>query len=146
MDVSNILNFGCGLLKWAVFILTIIVIGFCVFLWLSSIDEKINTGEAYGFIIGSSKTEIYETLPTSFYSTNSKKDVALFDVELYVKNKKMPIIIKSKFNNEEFILFEDKSKWKLFQDSFYFFDNLSLIFCDEKLCEIRRKRFYLELP
>jgi hypothetical protein len=146
MDVGNILNLGFGWLKWVVFILTIIVIGSGVFIWLSSIDEKINTGEAYGFTIGSSKAEIYETLPRSFYSTNSKKDVALFDVELYVKNKRMPITIKSKFDSDEFYLFEDKSKWKLFLDTFFFFDNLTLIFCNEKLCEIRRKRFYLELP
>jgi hypothetical protein len=146
VDLNSVLNFVLSILKWSASIFILMAIGFAVFVWSSAIDEKVTSGEAFGFKIGASKTEIFKTLPSSFYPASSKGDVVLFDVELYETNKIMPTIIKSKFINKEFELFEAKNKWTLFLDSVYFFDNVALVFCDEKLCEIKRKRFYLEFP
>ena len=147
VDVNSIINFGFGFLKWTTLSFIIVVIGFGAFVWASSIDNKVTTGEAYGFTIGSSKTDIYMNIPKSSFPTSSKKSVVLyFNVELYVQKKKEPIKIKSEFHKDEFDLFEDKNKWKLFYlDTHYFFDNVTLTFCDEKLCEIRRFRLYWEL-
>lgn len=144
MDFNNVLSLVLVLFKYLMWSLVVILIGFGIFLWISSIDEEISSGEYHGFRIGSTKKEAYKILLASSNSLNLENKIVLFNDEL--KHNKTPVVIHPNFNNEEYYLFEDKNEWNLFLDSAYFFDNIRLSFCDETLCKIWRRRSYLELP
>ncbi|CAI3790890.1 hypothetical protein [Rheinheimera sp. MM224] len=144
MDVNSVLNLGLVLFKYLMLAFITILVGFGVFLWVSSIDEEVTIGEYHCFIIGSTKKEAYEVFLASSCSVKLENQVVLFSDEL--EKNKTPVVIHSNFNNEEYYLFEDKNEWNLFLDSAYFFDNIRLSFCDERLCKIWRRRSYLELP
>ncbi len=140
MDANSSLKFMYMLFKFFI----LIIAAFFIFLWISSIDEKITTGEYYGFKIGSAKNETYKFLLESSGSMKLESRVVLFNDEL--KRIKNPLIINSSFTNEEYQLFENKDEWDFFIESPFFFDSIRLTFCDERLCKIWRKREYLELP
>jgi hypothetical protein len=145
---NSMLNFGFGLLKWFALIVIVIVISHAIFLWTSCIDEKIIKGEGYGFTIGNSIDETYTDISKLSLLNSSEKVPSLtFDVDLYEENKTIPISVKSEFIVDQFDLFKDKNQWILYYlDTPYYFDSLALTFCGEELCEIRRYRFYWELP
>ncbi len=140
MDANSSLRFMYMLFKFFI----LIIAGFFIFLWISSIDENITTGEYYGFKIGFTKNETYKFLLASSGSMKLESRVELSNDEL--KRIKNPLIINSNFTNEEYHLFENKDEWDLFVESPFFFDSISLTFCDERLCKIWRRRDFLELP
>ena len=142
MNVSIILNCVLVLFKYVILIFIILIIGFVTFQWVSSIDEIITSGESGRFKIGHSKKEIYQVLFAS--SANYESRVVLFNEAL--KEKHEPVIINSVFNKDEFYLFEDKNEWLLSFDTAYYIDEVTLHFCDEKLCRIWRTRSYLQFP
>lgn len=144
MDINRMTGLRLILVKYLMWSLVVILVGFGVFLWISSIDEEITSGEHHGFRIGATKIEAYKILLASSNSLNLENQVVLFNDEL--KHNKTPVVIQANFNNEEYYLFEDKNEWNLFLDSAYFFDNIRLSFCNETLCKIWRRRSYLELP
>ncbi len=122
----------------------LIIAGFFIFLWISAIDDHITSGEYHGFKIGSTKSETYKFLVESAGSMNIESRVVLSNDEL--KKIKEPVSTYSNFTNEEYHSFENKDQWDLLIQSPFFFDSMSLTFCDERLCKIWRKRDYLELP
>lgn len=109
LDTGGILTYGYLLLKWSIVMVVIIVIGFLVFVWSSSINQKITKDKAYGLTIGFSISETYIHVSELSLPTSSKKRPGwTFNVQLYEHDKKIPINLKSEFHKEQFDLFKDK--------------------------------------
>lgn len=125
-------------------IIALLTIIFAIFLWVSSIDDVKKEGEAYGFNFGSSKEQVFKQLMDVTSTIKYQERVVLFNKKL--KEAKNPLIHKTNFSEGEFYLFKDKSEWNLFYESFYFFDSITLYFCENKLCKVKRKRAFLEWP
>jgi hypothetical protein len=115
---------------------------FVMFLYFSSIDEAHESGNHYGFSIGATKDSVFSSLRIS-HGNLSK---ATYRVELYQEGKKKPVQIESSFDPSEQEIFDKNDTWKVFFDSSYFFDSLTLKFCEDRLCQIKRKRQFLEIP
>lgn len=144
MDAGSVLNFVLVLFKYLILVFIVLIIGLSTFQWLTSIDEVVTSGEVRGFKIGTSQVEVFNTLVTSSHSVKYKARVVLFDDER--KRIKAPDIFDAKLNDEEFYLFKGKNEWTLFLESIYFIDEITFSFCDDKLCEVWRRRSYIEFP
>ncbi|UTP72338.1 hypothetical protein NLG07_10125 [Alteromonas sp. LMIT006] len=107
-----------------------------VFFWLSAIHEIVEEGSAFGFSIGMSKNEVLSNLQTS----PEKSIDAINLVSADNKSSKIGNLLQ----NPEY--FYSSDKWVVMFDSAYFFDNVTLEFCSERLCKIFRKRQYVETP
>ena len=69
MDANSSLRFMYMFCKFFI----LIIAGFFIFLWISSIDEKITTGEYYGLQTGSTKNESYTFLLASSRTYETRK-------------------------------------------------------------------------
>ena len=115
-----------------VFLLTTL---FVFLLWFSSIHEVIEEGEAYGFTIGTSKAAIISHLIDK--SEESIKAINLVYGDK--SSRRASVSSPSEY-------FNDSDKWVIIYDSAYFFDNVTLEFCEGNLCKLFRKRQYFEMP
>ena len=132
--------------KWGVIIILFIPVIFIAFVFMSSIDSKYTEGRHYGVEIGMTKKEVYDELSKIYSSLTGSQNNTNIEMELYSKEIKMPDRINKNVNEEEFEYFQQKFKWKIYVDSNYFFDNFTLRFCNNRLCEVRRYRLFIELP
>jgi len=108
---------------------------FVFFVWLSSLHEVIEEGEAYGFTIGASKAEVISHLTDS-----SEKSIKAMN--LVYGNQTSKLVSLS--SPSEY--FNDSDKWVVMYNSAYFFDNVTLEFCEDNLCKLFRKRQFFEMP
>ena len=106
-----------------------------LFLWASAIHEVIEEGEAFGFIIGMDKAEVVVNL-----STNPEKPIEIINLVSADRSSEL-VTLASPISD-----FYDSNKWVVMYDSSFFFDSVTLEFCNDYLCKIFRKRQYLELP
>jgi hypothetical protein len=109
---------------------------FILFLWLSSIHEVIDDGEAYGFRIGMSKAVAITKL-----RENTGGNIEAINL-VSIDNKSAKAGVLSSNTDQ----FHDSNKWVVMYESAYFFDSVTLEFCAGILCEIFRKRQYIETP
>lgn len=108
---------------------------FVFFLWSSSLHEVVEKEEAYGFTIGSSKAKVLAHLLDKF-----EKGIETIDLVYGDKSSRRA----SLSSTSEY--FNDSNKWVIMFDSAYFFDSVTLEFCEDNLCKLFRKRQYFETP
>ena len=117
-------------------VIILFLIIFLLFLWLSSIHEVIDDGEAYGFKIGMNKEAVITKL-----RENTERSIKAINLVSIDNKSSKPGVLTSNFDH-----FYDSNKWVVMYESAYFFDDVTLEFCAGSLCEIYRKRHYLEYP
>ena len=122
----------------AVVIIVVVVVGYFVYLDFSYIDNKVLSGESYGFKIGDTQNETYRRTKNAF---KSQTVFILFPLD---KNGFGPHK-EFYFTKEEYDLLRQRKKWEFYFDS-GFFDFLVLTFENEKLITIYRHRKKMELP
>ena len=126
-----------------------IIFGCIFYLWYSYIDETIVSGSAYGFTIGDSKLETYEkTSPAlSKLGDNVYMEIKVTPetAGVLATNPNYTILVSSFFHEVGYPSFETRNRWDFYFNGSYF-NKLSLIFCNKKLCEVYRHRKYFELP
>jgi hypothetical protein len=108
---------------------------FAFFLWSSSLHEVVEEGGAYGFTIGTSKAEVLTHL-----HDKSEKGIEIINLVYSDKSSRSA----SLSSPSEY--FNDSNKWVIMFDSAYFFDSVTLEFCEDNLCKLFRKRQYFETP
>ena len=113
-----------------------LLIVFILFLWLSSIHEVIDDGEAYGFRIGISKAVAITKL-----RENTEGNIEAINL-VSIDNKSAKTGVLSSNTDH----FHESNKWVVKYESDYFFDSVTLEFCAGSLCKIFRKRQYIETP
>jgi hypothetical protein len=109
---------------------------FILFVWVSSIHEVIDDGEAYGFKIGMNKEAVIAKL-----SENTERSIEAINLVSIDNKSSKPGVLTSNFDH-----FYESNKWVVMYESAYFFDDVTLEFCAGSLCKIYRKRHYLEYP
>ncbi|MDR6982673.1 hypothetical protein J2X32_001291 [Rheinheimera pacifica] len=115
-----------------IFLLTTL---FVFFLWLSSLHEVIEEGEAFGFTIGASKEEVISHLIDT-----SEKSIKTINLVYGDQSSRLATLSSP----SEY--FNDSDKWVVMYNSAYFFDNVTLEFCEDNLCKLFRKRQFFEMP
>lgn len=141
-----IFKFVNGVLKMVGMLLFVLIITGIAFLYVSSINSTIEQGSAYELSIGMSQNEVFKRLPSAFKSVGIEKLNIPVKIEIYTQKDAPPQEIEVSLNDLEYSSLENARKWKFFVNSIYFFDNITLEFCNEKLCKIKRYRRYFELP
>lgn len=134
------------LLKVIALLLVSSVLASLLFLYFSSIKVSYEEGQHFGFKIGDSQEVVFGMLPGTLRSFTPDKNKNTFRVELYNVGENVPILLNSQFTPNENPVFLTSYKWSIYFDSKFFFDSISLTFCDNKLCKISRKKQYLEIP
>jgi hypothetical protein len=114
-----------------------------LFLFVSSINKTYTSGKHYGFKIGESKESVFVGIPANLKNIVESQN---FHVEIFNDKTKVPLQVETRFQPDEFKLLETGNRWRIFFDTAFFYDNIILTFCDNELCEIKRKRQYFELP
>jgi hypothetical protein len=95
---------------------------FVLFVWISSIHEVIEHGEAYGFTIGMSQAEVVATL-------HIKSKMPTRNINSVNAYKSSKLISLASLNSD----FYDAVKWVVMHDSVFCFNGVTLEFCDERL-------------
>ena len=95
---------------------------FVLFVCISSIHEVIEHGEAYGFTIGMSQAEVVATL-------HIKSKMPTRNINSVNANKSSKLISLTSLNSD----FYDAVKWVVMHDSVFYFNGVTLEFCDERL-------------
>lgn len=122
------------------------------YLWITYIDKSVTEGVAYGFEIGSTKSEIYRLLPQNLYSV--ARNPGMYFVYLTVTEPlasglgalpESRLLLQTQFTPYGYSNFEAQDVWKIYLEG-SFRDSITLLFCNDELCEIRRHRQYFELP
>lgn len=133
------------------FLLAIIVL-YTLFFWLTYINETLENGEGYGFVIGASKAETYTKLNENLskmmsFNTKIFIEIEVDDTfsEVVAVSQGYTIMVQSLLHNEASHLFLKRDRWDFYIGPSYF-NTLSLRFCGDKLCKIHRHRKYFELP
>jgi hypothetical protein len=134
------------LVKFLVSTAVAAIILFFLFIYFTSIDEVHQHGQHYGFRIGDSKAEVYSNMSQNLSKILNQDSVNKYRVNLFVEGQREPKRIHSDFGLDDKKEFDLSNKWVVLFDSKFFFDNVTLIFCDKKLCAIKRKRHFLESP
>lgn len=123
-----------------------------VYLWSTYINSVTTEGEAYGFSIGDSKEQTYakvqRILPTLSTSTNAIFVETVVSDELSSLlgvNPGFTLLTQTLLHDIGFERLKDKDRWAFYFDASYF-DELSLAFCNGRLCKISRQRKKFELP
>ncbi|RWU11313.1 hypothetical protein EGC76_07180 [Pseudidiomarina gelatinasegens] len=138
-------------IKTGIVILICLALMYPAYLWFTYIDTTVVKGSAYNFEIGSSKQEVYKSLPKAlsqlkgngniFIQIKSNESIAPY----VATSPDFDVMVSPLFHEEGFGEFARKDTWE-----FYFrasFNNvLKLEFCDDKLCKIHRHRKNFELP
>lgn len=135
-----------GVIKSFGLILLVSIAGMIAFLYSSSIDKSITSGSAYGITIGNSKQTIFTKLPAVYENAVGKNQKNSVTLHLFFEEPHNPTFVSSKLSELDYSEFESSNSWQLFFNTTYFFDSVTLEFCDSKLCEIKRYRYYLEYP
>ncbi|WP_149982732.1 hypothetical protein [Pseudoalteromonas rhizosphaerae] len=126
-------------------IISVILIG-VLMLYFTSINETVESGSSYELTIGSSKKDVFNQLPKVLKAIGAINVENEVNIELYISGKKVPEKISKNLTDLKMLSFEKSNKWRFYIDSKYFFNNLTIEFCGEKLCKVKRYRRYLELP
>ncbi len=122
------------------------------YLWLTYIDKDVESGQAYGLIIGENKDQVLEKISATFDQIGFKSDQVFVEVaadaamanELGIAENRHVMIHA---NPSDYGLSKGyaKDQW-VFYNKKNHHDFLRLNFCDEKLCRIYRHRKNFELP
>lgn len=141
------MQYYLALLFKAVVLLSVCaILIFTLFLYFSTTKESYDEGQHYGFTIGESKGAVYRMLPRRLQPIATNKNKSAYRVELYNEEQRIPAQINSSFHPSDKAAFSASDKWLIFFDSKFFFDSITLTYCDDKLCQIRRKKQFLEIP
>lgn len=127
-------------------ILIVLVIAIITFLYFSSINSTITKGTGYELTIGMSQNEVFKRLPNALEASGMKDLNTPINVNVYIGVDAPQKQLKVALKELNYSSLDNASKWVFFIDSNYFFDRLTLEFCDKKLCKIERYRLYFELP
>lgn len=131
----------------------LITIGaYLLYVYVSYVDDKITTGNGYGFSIGDSKLDTYKkasSMPIHLDLGNSpifiETTIDENNTTSLATNVGYTVMVQTLLHEKGFSIFESKDKWNFYFNGTYF-DSLSLKFCNEKLCEIYRHRKTYEFP
>ena len=118
----------------------IFIAGFVGYYWVTYIDEEITSGNAYGFTIGSSKTEVVNDF--------EKLRLQYPDLYVYVSyGQRAGDNFSTPALPESIDKLTPHDRWDLLLDGkSEFFNSTDLYFEDGKLARIYRHRQYFELP
>jgi hypothetical protein len=132
-------------------ILTIILI-YPAYLWVTYIDESITDGTAYGFKIGTDKETVYKSLPLLLNKLKGNQESVFIQIkstdefaQALATKPDFDVMIEPLFHDVKYALFTKNETWSFYINA-SFFNSITLKFCENKLCEIRRHRKYFELP
>ncbi|MCV2886473.1 hypothetical protein OE749_17390 [Aestuariibacter sp. AA17] len=134
------------LVKLLVSIAVAAIVILFLFVYFTSIDEAHQHGQHYGFRIGDSKSKVYSKMSQNLSRIYKKDTTDKYRVNLFDENQMEPKRIHSDFGLGDKKEFDLSDKWVVLFDSKFFFDNVTLIFCDKKLCAVKRQRHFLEYP
>jgi len=140
------------LIKYLLIIILLIIATSVGYLWLTYIDDTITSGQAYGFTIGDDKETTYEKAPRALSMLKGYNSIVYMEIksdvdsaELLAAESNHTVMVEALLHDVGYPAFRIKAQWDFYIDGSYF-NKLSLIFCDEKLCEIYRHRKYFEFP
>lgn len=139
-------KFLIGTIKAVGIFLIVSVIAITTFLYFSSINSTVSKGDGYELTIGMPQNEVFKRLPNALEAAGMKDLNAPINMNVYIRAGVPPKQLKLALNELDYSSLDNASKWILFIDSNYFFDSLTLEFCDKELCKIERYRQYFELP
>jgi len=138
--------------KVVILVIVLIVLVWIVYLWASYIDEVVTEGEAYGFHINSKKSDVYRDLPNRLYDMSVQPGRYFVYITVTEQLSRgigaLPdskLLVQSQFTPFGYEYFENRDNWSIYLEG-NFSNSISLIFCDDVLCEIRRHRQYFEFP
>ena len=137
----------------AISALLFIALSSCVlFLWITYISEEIQSGEAYGFVIGQSKKDVYRSIPKELPKHLYSHDVMMIQVEVESAYSEFlatdaghSILISPVFSLVGLSEFSKKNEWAIYINGSYK-NVIKLKFCDDRLCSVYRHRQYFDLP
>ena len=139
-------------IKQILMVITIFLIAYPIYLWITYIDETVTSGSAYGFDIGSSKSVAYENLNPAFNKIKNSNDRIFFILkvdsgmeESLATKRDFDVMVESRFHDVGLEKFQGNDNWHFYVNGSVF-DTLKLEFCDEKLCRIHRHRKNFEIP
>ena len=102
--------------------------------------ETIESGEAYGFSIGMSKAEVFETAKQQY----KRKKIYMLDlIDEY--GEKSTSHVELVFSEQQYAEIKYRDIWKFYFKK-HFRNTLSLYFEDDRLIEIYRHKQIMELP
>lgn len=146
------IKFIATFLLSAVMLISLMIASYFYCLWYTFIDETVISGQAYGFVIGDSKSETYIKARGSLAKLQGQATAIYIEIKSDANSARLltaepgyTLMIKALLHDVGYPAFESKNRWDFYIDGSYF-NSLTLKFCDEKLCEIYRHRKYFELP
>ncbi len=129
-------------LKYSFIVLLVVLIagiaGGLIYFKSIYIDDKVLSGEAYGFHIGASQLETYHAA-NKVFTTEAAYILHPLDKNNFGPHKKI------RFDDKEYSLLNGRNTWRIFFDEGYF-NFLELTFEKDNLVSIYRHRKEFELP
>lgn len=116
----------------------VLIAGYVGFMWITYIDDTVTIGSGYGFNIGETKVEAFQSAKNQF---SSKNVFILYPLD---KNNWGPHR-KVHFSDEDLSILAKREMWQFYFDQEYF-DSLRLTFKSNSLISIYRHRKKFELP
>ena len=106
---------------------------------ITYIDDSVTRGTAFGFRIGSTKSEAFSAARGGLSNNN---------VYIYhpIESSGVGPRMNLDFDDTDYNILLRRDKWELYFDSSFFDDVLKLEFRDGKLVLIQRQRQWMELP
>ncbi|MGH8085302.1 MAG: hypothetical protein ACREPV_08485 [Lysobacter sp.] len=136
----------------AAIVIVVIAGAYVAYLWGTYIDEVTDTGEAYGLVIGETKRQTFEKLPTAFGRVGFKGQEVFTEIQAdAVLAKSLDVtqgrrvMVRPNLSAEGFLDLSAEDRWTFYNEQNYQ-DFLRLSFCGEELCRIYRHRKHFELP
>lgn len=115
-----------------------LVLVYATFLWVTYIDVRVESGQAYGFNIGDSKVEVFENAKNQF------KSKTIYFLHPLDNRNYGPLKIIA-FDEEDYLILSKREVWELFYKKNYA-DFIKFRFENNKLISIYRHRQKFELP
>ncbi|ACA88624.1 hypothetical protein [Shewanella woodyi] len=133
-------------------VIACLIFSYPLYLWSTYIDKTILKGSAFEFIIGSSKSEVYENLPLALSKLKGESDKVFIQVKsneelagYLASSPDFNVWVNPYFHPIGYAQFASKDEWDFYINA-SFTNVLKLKFCEGRLCEIYRHRQYFELP
>ena len=130
----------------------LILVIYVIFLIARYEDSVVTNGDAYGFMIGESKREVYRNAYGKISSLNSghtklfiREEVDIDAASKYALKPQANFMVETSLNVAGFESFSKKNKWKIYFNASYY-NFIEFEFRDDKLTRIYRHRKDFELP
>lgn len=148
MDKNSFMKKIITFLLCSAFVFVISVISI---FYLNYKEHIITTGEAFGFEIGTYKSEVYSQLYSNVVAEGQGYTDLYFSLKVPAEiehvvgvSKDKTILVQSLFNPEYENVFQGRDVWKIYIDADRS-DSIRLTFCEDKLCEIYRHKRWFDL-